>query len=81
MRLAQHARHRLGDLGVDGCGRGVIEIDALHVCKSRLVWPFFAAIALFVTLLLLWLGERLADRTEGRPRRSRGRLPPGPPRS
>jgi hypothetical protein len=42
--------------------------------------PFFAAIGLFVMLVLLWLGERLADRTEGRPRSSRGRLPPGRPR-
>jgi hypothetical protein len=81
VRVTQHARHRLGDLGVDGRGRGVIEIDALHVCKSRRVWPFFAAIALFVTLVLLWLGERFANRTEGRPRPSRGRLPPGPPRA
>jgi hypothetical protein len=39
--------------------------------------PFFAAIGLFVMLVLLWVGERLADRTDGRPRSSRGRLPPG----
>jgi hypothetical protein len=40
------------------------------------MWPFFAAIALFVTLVLLWLGERLASRYEGE-RSSRRRLPPG----
>ncbi|HEY6201913.1 MAG TPA: hypothetical protein VI056_02615 [Candidatus Limnocylindria bacterium] len=39
--------------------------------------PFFAAIGLFVTLVLLWLGEQLADRAERRPRSSRVRLPPG----
>lgn len=43
--------------------------------------PFFAAIGLFVMLVLLWLGERLADRTDERPRPARGRLPPGPPRA
>jgi hypothetical protein len=42
--------------------------------------PFFAAIALFVMLVLLWLGERVADREEARPRPARRRLPPGPPR-
>jgi hypothetical protein len=45
------------------------------------MWAFFAAIGLFVTLVLLRLGERLADRAEGRLRSSRRRLPPGPPRS
>jgi len=40
--------------------------------------PFFAAIGLFVMLVLLWLGERLADRTEPRSR-PRRRLPPGSP--
>jgi hypothetical protein len=43
------------------------------------MWPLFAGIALFLTLVLLWLGERLADRVEPRSR-SRRRLPPGPPR-
>ncbi|MEO8631889.1 MAG: hypothetical protein ABI466_00915 [Chloroflexota bacterium] len=43
--------------------------------------PFFAAIGLFVMLVLLWLGERIADRTEGPSRSSRRRLPPGPPRA
>ena len=38
--------------------------------------PFFAAIALFVMLVLLWLGERLADREQERPRAARRRLPP-----
>jgi hypothetical protein len=41
--------------------------------------PFFAAIGLFLTLVLLWLGERLASRDQGE-RSSRRRLPPGPPR-
>jgi hypothetical protein len=41
------------------------------------VLPFFAAIGLFVMLVLLWLGERVADRTEGRPRSARERLLPG----
>jgi len=40
------------------------------------MWPFFAAIALFATLVLLWLGERLADRAERSSRKSRRRLPP-----
>jgi len=43
--------------------------------------PFFAAIGLFVMLVLLWLGERLADRADVRPPSSRRRLPPGPPRA
>jgi hypothetical protein len=34
--------------------------------------PFFAALGLFAMLLLLWLGERLADRVEPRPRSRRG---------
>jgi hypothetical protein len=41
----------------------MIEIDALHVCKSRRVWPFFGAIALFVMLVLA-----LARRASGRQR-------------
>jgi hypothetical protein len=40
------------------------------------MWPFFAAILLFATLVLLWLGERLADRAERGSRTSRRRLPP-----
>jgi hypothetical protein len=44
------------------------------------MWPLLAAIALFVTLVLLWLGERLADRDPWRPTSSKRRLPPGPPR-
>ncbi|MGH2491073.1 MAG: hypothetical protein ACRDF9_06140 [Candidatus Limnocylindria bacterium] len=42
--------------------------------------PFFAAIALFVMLVLLWLGERVADHEEKRPRTAPRRLRPGPPR-
>jgi hypothetical protein len=42
--------------------------------------PFLAAIGLFLTLALLWLGERLAGRDQDE-RSSRHRLPPGPPRS
>jgi hypothetical protein len=45
------------------------------------VWPFFGAIALFVMLVLLWLGERLADSDRRRQSSSKRRLPPGSRRS
>ena len=31
VRLAEDAAHRLGDLGVHGRGRGVVQIDAVHL--------------------------------------------------
>jgi hypothetical protein len=30
VRFAKHPRHRLGNLGIDRSGRGVVEIHAVH---------------------------------------------------